>query len=140
MTNARLQVPLSKDEMDIQGLIERWAKAVREENRPGIRADHDSDMLMFDVPPPLLSRRLDTYMATWGKFFSPWSEKPVAFDFHDVKITAGKDVVFATAIGQCAGVSSNGKREELEFRLTMCFRKIDGRWRVMHEHHSLPAE
>src|SRR5712664_3431368 len=59
-----------------------------------------------------------------GKFFLSWSEKPVAFDFHDVKITAGKDVAFATGIGQCAGVSSNGKREELEFRLTMCFRKF----------------
>jgi ketosteroid isomerase-like protein len=97
-------------------------------------------MLMFDVPPPFLSRGLEAYTATWEKFFLSWSEKPVAFDFHDVRITAGKDVAFATAIGQCAGVSSNGKREELEFRLTMCFRKIDGRWRVMHEHHSLPAE
>ncbi len=139
MTNERLQDTSSKDEMDIRALIERWAKAVREENRAGIRADHDSDMLMFDVPPPLLSRGLDAYMATWEKFFL-WSEKPVAFDFHDVKITAGKDVAFATAIGQCAGVSSNGKREELEFRLTMCFRKFADQWRVMHEHHSLPAE
>jgi ketosteroid isomerase-like protein len=24
--------------------------------------------------------------------------------------------------------------------LTTCLRKIDGRWRVTHEHHSLPAE
>jgi ketosteroid isomerase-like protein len=78
-------------------------------------------------------------MATWETFLS-WSEKPVAFDFYDVKITAGKDAAFATAIGRCAGIDPNGKREELEFRLTMGFRKIDGRWRVMHEHHSLPAE
>jgi ketosteroid isomerase-like protein len=125
--------------MDIQALIERWARAVREENRAGIRADHDSEMLMFDVPPPFLSRRLDAYMATWETFLS-WSEKPVAFDFHDVKITAGRDLAFATATGRCAGVDPNGKREELEFRLTMCLRKIDGRWRVVHEHHSLPAE
>jgi len=140
MTNERLQDTSSKDEMDIRALIERWAQAVREENRAGIRADHDSDMLMFDVPPPLLSRGLDAYMATWEKFFLSWSEKPVAFDFHDVKITAGKDVAFATAIGRCAGLSSNGKREKLEFRLTMCFRKFAGQWRVMHEHHPLPAE
>jgi uncharacterized protein (TIGR02246 family) len=140
MNNKKLQEPLSQDEIDIQGLIERWAKAVREENRAGIRADHDSEMLMFDVPPPFLSRGLDAYMATWETFFSSWSEKPIAFDFHDVKITAGKDVAFATAIGRCAGVDRKGKREELEFRLTMCFRKMDGRWRIMHEHHSLPAE
>jgi ketosteroid isomerase-like protein len=93
---------------------------------------------MFDVPPPFLSRGLDAYMATWETFLS-WSEKPVANDFHDAEISAGKDVAFATAIGRCAGVDSNGKREELQFRLTICFRKIDGRWHVVHEHHSLPA-
>jgi len=125
--------------MDIQALIQRWARAVREENMSGIRADHDPEMLMFDVPPPFLSQGLDAYMATWETFLS-WSEKPVVFDFHDVKITAGTDVAFVMAIGGCAGVGPNGKREELEFRLTMCLRKIDGRWRVMHEHHSLPAE
>ena len=78
-------------------------------------------------------------MATWEKFLS-WSETPVIFDFHDVKVTAGSDVAFATGIGRCAGIDPNGKREPLEFRLTIGLRKFDGRWRVMHEHHSLPAE
>ncbi|HEX4425013.1 MAG TPA: nuclear transport factor 2 family protein [Terriglobales bacterium] len=127
------------DETDIKALIERWAKAVRDENRAGIRADHDPEILMFDVPPPFLSRGLDAYMKTWETFFSS-VEKPIAFDFHDVKITAGKDVAFATATGQCVNTDSQGKREELKFRLTMGLQKIEGRWRVMHEHHSLPAE
>jgi ketosteroid isomerase-like protein len=93
---------------------------------------------MFDVPPPLVSRGLDAYMASWDTFFT-WAEKPVAFDFHDVKVTCGVDVAFATALGKCAGVDPDGKREALEFRLTMGLRKIKGRWCVMHEHHSLPA-
>ena len=129
----------SENKEEIRALIERWAKAVREQNRVGIRADHDSDILMFDVPPPFLSRGLDAYMATWEKFLS-WSEKPVSFDFHDVRITAGTDVAFATAIGRCAGVDRSGQREALEFRLTMGFQKLDGSWRVIHEHHSLPSE
>jgi uncharacterized protein (TIGR02246 family) len=139
MAKTRPRKPSSNDERDIRTLIKRWARAVREENRAGIRADHDSDILMFDVPPPFLSRGMDAYMATWEEFLK-CAEKPVAFDFRDVKITAGKDVAFATAVGQCASVDRNGKREELEFRLTMGLRKIGGRWRVMHEHHSLPAE
>ena len=129
----------SKDEKDIRDLIERWARAVREKNKAGIREDRDSEILMFDVPPPFLSRGLDAYMATWEKFLS-WSETPVTFDFHDVKVTAGSNVAFATGIGQCAGIDQNGRREQLEFRLTIGLRKFDGRWRVMHEHHSLPAE
>ena len=138
MTNNGLQEPSSQDERDIQALIERWAKAVREENRAAIRADHDPDILMFDVPAPFLSQGLDAYMETWETFLSS-SEKPVAFDFYDVEVTCGQDVAFATAIGKCVNIDPNGKREPLQFRLTMGLRKIDGRWRVKHEHHSLPA-
>jgi uncharacterized protein (TIGR02246 family) len=127
----------SNGEAEIRGLIERWAKAVREEDRAAIRVDHDPGILMFDVPPPFLSRGLDAYMATWETFFSA-AQKPVAFDFQDVEVTCGEDVAFATAVGRCVNIE-DGEREPLAFRLTMGLRKIDGRWRVMHEHHSLPA-
>ncbi len=126
------------DEHEIRALIERWSQAVRDEDRAGIRANHDPDILMFDVPLPLQSWGLDAYMTTWDVFFSR-AEKPVQFDFTDVRITDGNDVAFATAIGHCVDIDPCGKREELTFRLTMGLRKIDGHWRVLHEHHSLPA-
>ena len=138
MTEETRHKSLSTDEAEILALIGRWAGAVRAQDRAAIRADHDAGMLMFDVPPPLLSRGLDAYMATWETFFAS-AEKPVAFDFHDIDITAGRDVAFAAAIGNCVTIDSSGNREPLEFRLTMGLRKIDGRWRIMHEHHSLPA-
>lgn len=125
------------DEPELRALIARWSKAVRDQDLVGIRADHDPDILMFDVPPPLSSRGLDSYMATWDGFFT-WQAKPVQFDFHDIAITAGNDVAFATAIGRCCDLSS-GEKVDLEFRLTMGFRKHDGRWRIVHEHHSIPA-
>ena len=93
---------------------------------------------MFDVPPPFLSRGLDAYMNTWETFFSA-AEKPVAFAFDDIEVTCGEDVGFATALGTCVTTDAGGRREPLDFRLTMGLRKIDGKWRVMHEHHSLPA-
>ncbi len=138
MTDGKSQPTARNDEAEIRALIERWAQAVRDENRAAIRADHDPDILMFDVPPPFLSQGLDAYMATWEMFFSS-SEKPVAFAFHDVGVTCGQDVAFATAIGRCVNTDAKGDREPLEFRLTMGLRKIDGSWRIMHEHHSLPA-
>jgi uncharacterized protein (TIGR02246 family) len=136
MADAIQRTQAASDETELRELIARWSKAVRDQDLAGIRADHDVDLLMFDVPPPFLSRGLDAYMATWDTFFA-WSAKPVEFDFHDVAITAGKDVAFATAIGRCRGVGS-GEEVQLEFRLTMGFGKHDGRWRIVHEHHSLP--
>src|SRR5437667_1320809 len=88
--------------------------------------------------PPFLSRGIDAYMATWQTFFAS-SAKPVVFDFEDVEITAADDVAFATAVGHCINIERNGEKTNLKFRLTMGFRKHDGRWRIVHEHHSLPA-
>ncbi len=129
---------LSSDVQEIRALIDRWAEAVRNEDLAAIRANHDANILMFDVPPPFLSRGIDAYMATWQLFFSN-VEKPVTFAFEDIEITAGSDVAFATAKGRCVNIDRSGKREPLEFRLTMGLKKIAGQWRITHEHHSLPA-
>lgn len=94
------------DEAEIRTFIEHWAKAVREQNRMEIRADHDPRILMFDVPPTLLSRGLDAHIATWEKFFLS-AEKPVAFAFHDVQVTCGGDVAFVTALGWCVNMAAN---------------------------------
>ena len=138
MNNEQLHSQASADEVEIRNLIERWSGAVRNENRAEIRKDHDADILMFDVPPPFQSRGIDEYMATWETFFSS-SEKPVRFNFTDIEVTAGADVAFATAVGHCVNIDKKGQREPLDFRLTMGLRKIGGRWRITHEHHSLPA-
>jgi uncharacterized protein (TIGR02246 family) len=126
------------DEQEFRALIDRWAKAVRDENRAAIRADHDADILMFDVPPPFQSQGLDAYMATWETFFAN-VEKPVTFEFDDVRVHCGQDVAFATATGRCVNIDANGAHEPLEFRLTMGLRRISGKWCILHEHHSLPA-
>lgn len=126
-----------RDEEAIHALIERWAKAVRDEDFDGIFANHDPNMLMFDVPPPFLSRGLDEYRATWQRFY-PCQARPITFEFDQVEITAGSDVAFATAIGHCAYLE-HGETTDLKFRLTLGFRKRNGEWWVLHEHHSIPA-
>ena len=128
----------SSDETEVRSLIERWTMAVRGQDRAGIRANHADDILMFDVPPPLRSRGIAEYMATWELFFGS-VEEPVVFNLTDVEITAGIDVAFATAIGHCVNIDKSSQREPLTFRLTMGLRKMAGRWVVTHEHHSLPA-
>ena len=126
------------NEIEVRELIDRWAAAVRNEDVAGIAANHDHDMLMFDVPPPFMLRGLDAYMKSWKLFFANVA-KPVTFNFEDIEITSGADVAFATAKGRCIAIDRAGKAAPLEFRLTMGLRKIDGEWRILHEHHSVPA-
>lgn len=127
----------SNSEAEINDLFLQWVKAVRAEDLAGIRANHAADILMFDVPPPFVSRGLDAYMETWKTFYSSQA-RPIEFRFEETHITAGSDVGFLTAIGHC-GYVERGEKTDLMFRLTMGFRKESEKWQIVHEHHSLPA-
>lgn len=120
-------------ETEIRTLIDAWANAVRRQDYPGILAHHDQDIVMFDVPPPLQSRGLDEYRQTWDLFFSCYRPSH-AFNIEEIAITAGDDVAFAVAVMRCGPPDAT-----FQFRLTIGLRKVDDAWRIMHEHHSVPA-
>jgi uncharacterized protein (TIGR02246 family) len=126
------------NEAAIRDLVENWASMVRRKNIDGILANHSPDVLMFDVPPPMQSKGIAAYKKTWNLFFS-WSQDPGVFDIREMNITAGDDVAFVTALMRCAGTEPNENKTELEFRLTIGLRKLNGQWMVTHEHHSIPA-
>ena len=126
------------DEAMIRQLVEDWAKAVRVKDFDGILAHHSGEMLMFDVPPPLESKGIEAYRETWDLFYSAQPE-PIAFDIQRMDVIAGADVAFVAALMRCAEKANNGERSNLDFRLTIGLRKINGRWIILHEHHSVPA-
>jgi ketosteroid isomerase-like protein len=127
-------------ESEIKTVIEAWADAVRRHDLPGILAHHEQDIVMFDVPPPLQSRGIDEYRKTWDLFFR-YHQPSQAFDIEELAITAGQDVAFAVAIMRCGPGTSSDPAEQggFLFRLTIGLRKVDGDWRIAHEHHSVPA-
>jgi ketosteroid isomerase-like protein len=128
----------SEDNAAIRNVVESWTAAVRRRDFGGILQNHSSDIVMFDVPPPFQSRGIEAYKKTWDLFFS-CSSDPILFDITEMSITAGKDVAFVVATMRCAGSEINGEHTGLDFRLTVGLRKIDGRWTITHEHHSVPA-
>jgi ketosteroid isomerase-like protein len=127
------------NEAEITRLIHDWAQAVRNRDLSAILAGHSPDILMFDLPPPLQSKGIDEYKKTWDLFFS-LAPDPVVFDISELSVVAGEEVAFAAAIMRCSERKPNGEILPLIFRLTIGLRKIDRRWTITHEHHSIPAE
>jgi ketosteroid isomerase-like protein len=128
------------EEAKIKTLIEGWADAVRRHDISAILAQHEQDMVMFDVPPPLQSRGMEAYAQTWDLFFR-YHKPNTPFDFRELAITAGSDVAFAVAVMWCGPDSSSNPvdKDGFLFRLTVALRKVGGHWRIAHEHHSVPA-
>jgi ketosteroid isomerase-like protein len=124
----------------IKALLEAWAEAVRRHDIRAILAHHDPDMVMFDLPPPLQCQGIEAYEKTWDLLFR-YHKPGTAFDFEELNVTAGQDVAFVAAIMHCGPDSSSNPADKdgFLFRLTVGLRKVDGDWRIAHEHHSVPA-
>ena len=55
-------------------------------------------------------------------------------------VTAGDTVAFATALLRCGSKEELAKDSAPRLRLTIGLRKIDGAWKIAHEHHSFPLD
>jgi ketosteroid isomerase-like protein len=132
--------PTNTEEIRIKALLEAWADAVRRHDVPAILAHHEPDMVMFDLPPPLQCEGIKAYEQTWDLLFR-YHKPGTAFDFQELAVTAGQHVAFAVAIMRCGPDSSSNPADTdgFLFRLTVGLRKLDGHWRIAHEHHSVPA-
>jgi ketosteroid isomerase-like protein len=128
----------TRHEQEVRSLIERWAKAVRDHDRDGIVSDHDAELVMFDVPPPERLKGIQEYNDTWDLFFR-WHRPGDAFDIRQMEVTAADTVAFAAVLMHCSGTNARGEHNELDFRLTVGLKNFGGRWRIIHEHHSVPV-
>jgi uncharacterized protein (TIGR02246 family) len=124
------------DEQAIAELITRWAAAVHTGDLDTVLADHDPDIVMFDVPPPYDGvRGIQAYRDTWPPFFQ-WQRQGALFEIVELDVTAGDDVAFAYALLRCGTPAELEVNPANRLRLTIGLRKRDGRWVVQHEHHS----
>jgi uncharacterized protein (TIGR02246 family) len=124
------------DDEQIRDLIERWTAAVHSADMPAVLTDHAADIVMFDVPPPYEGRRgIDDYRDSWPGFFT-WQASGAAFELESLDVVAGSDVAFAYGLLRCGTPADFERDPQQRLRLTIGLRKIDGRWTVIHEHHS----
>ncbi len=127
------------DEAAIRDLITRWAEAVHAEDLQTVLAEHDPDIVMFDVPPPYEGvRGIEAYRDSWPPFFE-WQRQGALFEIVELDVTAGNDVAFAHALLRCGMPAELEANPDNRLRVTVGLRKREGRWVVTHEHHSFPS-
>ena len=127
-----------ENESQIRLLIEDWAAAVRAGDIEAILTHHADDIVMYDVPKPFQSVGLEAYRKTWDTFFA--FTRPGVFDIQELHIFSDKNVAFCFATMKCADKSNSVEYVELDFRLTVGLKRINDRWTIVHEHHSVPSE
>jgi ketosteroid isomerase-like protein len=126
------------DEAAIRGQITRWVEAIQAQDLEGVLAEHDPNIVQFDVPPPYNGvRGIDAYRDTWPPFFE-WISRGAQVELLELDVVAGADVAFAYGLLRCGTAADCAANPDNRLRMTVGLRKIDGRWVVAHEHHSFP--
>jgi uncharacterized protein (TIGR02246 family) len=126
------------DEAEIRDVVTRWVEAIQTQDLEGVLVDHDPNIVMFDVPPPYNGvRGMDEYRKSWPPFFE-WINQGAQFQLLELDVVAGTDVAFGYALLRCGTQADFDANPENRLRVTVGLRKVDGRWVVVHEHHSFP--
>jgi len=127
---------LSKDEQKIREVIAGLHRAHFVKDAEAIAAPYATDATIFNLAPPLVHRGVNVeekraWLASW--------ETPIEIVPRDLSITVSGDFAFAHCFLHMRG-TKEGPEGTVRFwmRETMCFERIRGSWRIVHEHTSVP--
>jgi ketosteroid isomerase-like protein len=127
------------DEIQIRDSIDDWADALRAKDLDRIMSHYASDVLAFDAISQMQFKGVDSYRKHWEACLSMCSG-PSFFEIHDLDITSRDGLAFCHALNRCGGTGEDGQEKVCWMRMTVCYRKIGGDWRVVHEHFSSPFD
>jgi len=130
---------VNTDELAIRTLLDEWARSTREGRRDEVLTNHDEDVLIYDVLPPMKYESASAYRESWDEW-QPDAQGEMQFELENLSVTAGADVAFAHGFIQCGGTLPDGKTFHDTVRATFCLRKIGAQWKVFHQHISKPYD
>jgi len=126
------------DEAAIQGLIDDGIRSIRDKNIEGVMSLYAQEVVSFDIVPPLQYMGADAFRNVWEEVFFVY--QTITYEIHDLSITVGDDMAFTHSLNRMSGSMTTGQKTDYWLRWTACFRKINGKWLIVHHQNSVPAD
>jgi uncharacterized protein (TIGR02246 family) len=127
------------DEAEIQRLLDEGIRSLRDKNIEGVMSLYAPEVVTFDIVPPLRYLGADALRKLWEEVFLVY-QGPIDYEIHDLTITVGDDVAFSHSLNRISGTMNTGQKTDLWLRWTACFRKINGKWLIVHHQNSVPVD
>ncbi len=126
-------------EQELLELVEERVRAVRERDSATLALRPTEDVISFDVLPPLNSRGSHATAEHLQAWFDGY-DGPIDYSVRDVRVTGENDLGFCSFLYHVGGTLKTGAEVDMWVRATLCCRRIDGRWRITHDHESVPFD
>ncbi|MEV6362622.1 NAD(P)H-dependent oxidoreductase [Nocardia asteroides] len=123
----------------IRQTIDALVAGIHAKDLDALRPLYATEVVSFDVEPPLQHVGVAAKMANWATVFTVFDE--VRYEVRDLTITEGRDIAFGHCFGRLGGVLRTGQETEgMWVRVTFCFQEIDGAWQIVHDQASVPFD
>lgn len=124
---------------EVRALIDDWAQATRAKDVERIIACHAPGARSFDCHSHFqfegasaLRQHLEACMTCM--------QGPMTFEIHDLELAAHGDVAFGHYLARFGATGVSGEEHTGWLRGTVCLRKLEGRWLIVHDHCSAPFD
>ncbi|WP_109526465.1 MULTISPECIES: YybH family protein [Nocardia] len=127
------------DEVEIRERIAEAVEALRAKDLGALERLYTTDVVSFDVEPPLQHVGIAAKLRNWATVFQAFES--VDYEVRDLTFAVGDDVAFGHAFARLSGTLKNGAATNgMWVRVTYGFRKIDGLWLIAHDQVSVPFD
>lgn len=135
MQDARTTDP----EQELRELIEERVAAVGAKDAGPLVARLADDLVMFDVLPPLRSRGAGPVREKMRSWFDGYTSD-IGYEVHELDVRADDRLGFCSFVYHVTGTLQSGDDVDMWVRATLCCERVNGAWRIVHDHESVPFD
>src|SRR5688572_15763373 len=137
---ATRSTPASSNEAQIRQMISAWSRALEAKDVDGLTKDYAPDAVLFDVKPPHKVTGPAAIRQLWAECI-PFFPAKFKSEHRDLHFVVGDDVAIVYGLHHIQPIDPPiHPAGQCWIRVTACYKKVDGRWLVAHEHVSMPFD
>jgi ketosteroid isomerase-like protein len=125
------------DKAEIKKMIDDFMAALCNKDVKRMMSGYASDVVIYDVKPPFFTKGAVAWKHTWEACIDYF---PASFqvEIRDLYIHVGGDVAISHYFFRLKGKEKDHDAMQTWMRTTTGYKRQQGKWKVVHEHGSLP--
>jgi uncharacterized protein (TIGR02246 family) len=127
----------TNDQQQILDLIAQWRAALEAKDVERLLRDYAPDVLSFDAIPPYKLEGIDSVKNAWTSCL-PYFPDTFRSEHRDLKVHVSGDVAFVHGLHRFVPEPPDHPCGQSWLRVTVGLQRMDGVWKVVHEHLSIP--
>ena len=129
----------SGDDSAVRAVVDTLVQAICRKDVDAAMSVFAPGVVSFDLGPPLRHGGGDDFRKHLQAFFDAY-DGTIVYELCELVVRAEAGLAFVHSLNRTAGTLRGGAPSSRWLRWTVCLVRIEDRWRIVHEHVSVPVD